>query len=190
MFLGLDPATSCGWATWGPGMDRPRSGTFELPSAEEDLGRVGYELHVNLNSLLQAQPFERVYYEAPIPPSNMMGRTQMHTTAKAFCIASHIESFCYAMRQHGRPMRCRQVGMGQWRRFFVGKGAGEKGAVFKSWARERCRQLGWTVRNFDEADACGVLAYAVSLDPAFDPPWRDQLTFAEQFAPKKKVARP
>lgn len=162
-------------------MDRPASGTFDLPSAEEDLGRVGYQLHVNLNRLLQVHPFERVYYEAPIPPSQLMGQIQLKTIAKIFTIAGHIESFCYA-----KNLRCRQVGMGAWRRFFVGKGAGEKTKTFKDWSRERCRQLGWDVRSHDEADACGVLAYGVSLDPAFVPPWQDQLTFAEQFAPAPK----
>lgn len=163
-------------------MDRPASGSFELPSDEDDLGRVGYQLHVNLNQLLQVHGFERIFYEAPIPPSQLMGQIQLRTIAKIFTIAGHIESFAYA-----KNLRCRQVGMGAWRRYFVGKGAGEKSATFKSWAKERCRQLGWNVRGNDEADACGVLAYGVSLDPAFVPPWQDQLTFAEQFAPKRKV---
>lgn len=162
-------------------MERPAFGTFELPSADADLGRVGYNLHVSLSRLHSLHPFERVFYEAPIPPSQMMGRTQLHVTAKVFVIAGHIESFCYA-----KNIRCRQVGMGAWRRFFVGKGAGEKTATFKSWSRDRCRQLGWNVRDHDEADACGILAYAVSLDPEFSPPWHHALTFAEQFQPKPK----
>lgn len=163
-------------------MPKPASGTFELPSDEADLGRVGYQLHVNLNRLHQVHGFERIFYEAPIPPSQLMGQIQLKTIAKIFTIAGHIESFAYA-----KNLRCRQVGMGAWRRYFVGKGAGEKTATFKSWAKERCAQLGWNVRGHDEADACGVLAYGVSLDPAFVPPWQDQLTFAEQFAPKSKV---
>jgi hypothetical protein len=32
-----------------------------------------------------------------------------------------------------------------------------------------------------------VLAYAVSLDPEFKPPWQDELTFAPQFAPKAQA---
>lgn len=162
-------------------MDRPASGTFELPSDENDLGRVGYQLHVNLNRLQQVHGFERIFYEAPIPPSQLMGQIQLKTIAKIFTIAGHIESFAYA-----KNLRCRQVGMGAWRRFFVGKGGGEKTATFKSWAMERCRELGWNVRTHDEADALGVLAYGISLDPAFVPPWHDTLTFAEQFAPKPK----
>jgi hypothetical protein len=184
MFLALDPATKTGWAAWKPGMDRPASGSFDLPSIEDDLGAVGFRVHVELNRLLTVHGFERLFYEAPIPPSQLMGQIQLVTIAKIFTIAGHIESFCYA-----KKLRCRQVGMGAWRRHFVGKGAGEKTATFKSWARDRCRQLGWNVRSHDEADACGILAYAVSLDPAFSPPWREQLDFAEQFTPKKKAAR-
>lgn len=184
MFLGLDPATKCGFACWSPGMERPASGTFELPSDEEDLGRVGYLLHVNLQRLLTVHSFERIFYEAPIPPSQLMGQIQLKTIAKVFSIAGHIESFGYA-----KNLRVRQVGMGAWRRHFVGKGAGEKTATFKSWSMDRCRQLGWNVRSHDEADALGVLTYGVSLDPAFTPPWREQLDFAEQFQPKRKAVR-
>jgi hypothetical protein len=162
-------------------MEKPSSGTFDLPSDAEDLGRVGYQLHVNLNRLLSVHRFERIFYEAPIPPSQLMGQIQLKTIAKIFTIAGHIESFGYA-----KGLRVRQVGMGAWRRFFVGKGAGEKSATFKQWSTERCRQLGWNVRGHDEADALGVLSYGISLDPAFVPPWQDQLTFAEQFAPKPK----
>lgn len=181
MFLALDPATKCGWAAWAPGMERPASGSFDLPTIDDSLGAVGYRLHVELNALLQVHGFERIYYEAPIPPSQMGGQIQLQTIAKIFTIAGHIESFGYAKR-----IRVRQVGMGAWRRFFVGKGAGERTITFKDWSIRRCRELGWNVRGHDEADALGVLAYAVSLDPEFKPPWLDALKFAEQFAPPPK----
>ena len=54
-------------------MERPASGTFELPSNGDELGRVGYQLHVQLARLLTVHGFERVFYEAPIPPSRMIG---------------------------------------------------------------------------------------------------------------------
>lgn len=164
-------------------MERPASGSFELPTIEGNLGIVGFRVHVELNRLHQVHGFERIYFEAPIGPQKKKN-TNLFTIQKALAISSHIESFCYA-----KNIRCRQVPMGSWRRYFVGKGAGETSDTFKSWARERCRQLGWNVKNNDEADACGVLAYAVSLDPAFSPPWREGLDFAEQFQPHKKVAR-
>lgn len=185
MFLALDPATNCGWAAWTPGMEKPASGSFELPSKDQDLGAVGFRLHVELQRLQAVHGFERVYYEAPLPPSRMMGQTQLHTIAKVFCIASHIESYCYA-----KQLRCRQVGQGAWRRTFVGKGAGEKTSTFKAWARERCRELGWNVRNHDEADACGILDYAIGLDPQCVAPWRNKFlmpAFSEP--PKRKAAR-
>lgn len=184
MIFALDPATHCGWARWRPGMERPASGAFDLPSGDEDLGRVGYQLHYELAQAHKFEKIERLFYEAPIPPSNMMGRTQLHVTAKVFTIAGHIESFCYA-----KNIRCRVVGMGAWRRFFVGRGAGEKGATFKAWARERCRQLGWDTRSHDEADALGILAYAISLDPGLKAPWADELTFAASFQPSKRVSK-
>lgn len=164
-------------------MDKPASGSFELPSGESDLGRCGYQLHVELSRLQQVHGFERVYYEAPIPPSQLGGRSNLATVAKVFCIAAHIESYCYA-----KGLRCRQVGMGAWRRHFVGKGAGEKSATFKSWARERCRQLDWHVRSHDEADACGVLDYAISLDPEFKPPWRDDALLFAPMPVKRRAA--
>lgn len=184
MFLALDPATNCGWAFWKSGMEKPASGSFELPSLGENLGRVGYQLHVELQRLQAVHGFERVYYEAPIPPSRMMGATQLHVTAKVFTIAGHIESYCYA-----KNLRCRQVGQGAWRRTFVGKGAGEKTKTFKDWARERCGQLGWNVRSHDEADACGILDYAIGLDPEFTPPWREDGLFFPAFSePKRRRA--
>lgn len=184
MILALDPATHCGWARWRPGMEKPASGAFDLPSGDEDLGRVGYQLHFELAQMHKLERIERLFYEAPIPPSQMMGQTQLRVTAKVFTIAGHIESFCYA-----KNIRCRMVGMGAWRRFFVGKGAGEKTAIFKSWAKERCRQLGWDIRSHDEADACGILAYGISLDPALKAPWAEALLFAEEFQPKRKAIR-
>jgi hypothetical protein len=51
-------------------MAQPVSGTFELPSDDADLGRAGFQLHVNLNRLLAVHQFERVFYEAPIPPAS------------------------------------------------------------------------------------------------------------------------
>jgi hypothetical protein len=162
-------------------MEKPASGSFKLPTIDEDLGAVGYRVHVELDGLLKTFGFERVFYEMPIPPSRMLGNTQLHVTAKVFTIAGHIESFCYAKR-----LRCRQVGQSSWRRTFVGKGAGEKTKTFKDWSMRRCRELGWNVRSHDEADACGILDYGISLDPSFTPPWRDKLLFAEQFQGKPR----
>lgn len=181
MFLALDPATNTGWATWKPGMDKPASGAFELPTCPEDLGRVGFEVHVQLKRLLDAHGFERVYYEAPIPPSQLPDRIQLHTIAKTYAIATHIESFCHAMK-----LRCRQVGQGAWRKTFVGKGGGETTATFKAWSRQRCEQLGWEVSSHDEADACGILDFAIALDPQFIAPWRNQFLFAPFSQPPQR----
>jgi hypothetical protein len=184
MFLALDPATRTGWAHWAPGMARPASGSFELPSSPDDLGRAGFVLHRELARLLKDHGFQRVYYEAPLPPSRMMGVTQLHTIAKVFCIASHIESFCCALN-----LRCRQVPQGAWRKAFVGKGGGEKSATFKAWARERCEQLGWPVRSHDEAEACGILHYAIGLDRNFMPPWfESSMMFQDLGKPRQRKA--
>lgn len=180
MFLALDPATNCGWAAWSPGMEKPASGAFELVSRDDDLGKVGYDLHVNLSRLQQVHGFERVYYEAPIPPGQMTGATNLKTIAKVFCIASHIESYCYA-----KDLRCRVVGQGQWRRSFLGRGAGAKSSEFKTWATTRCRELGWRTRSHDEADALGILDHAIGLDEAITPPWRDGSFMFQPFEPKK-----
>lgn len=162
-------------------MDRPASGTFELPSDAGELGRTGCLVHRNLNDLLKVHAFERVYYEQPIPPSQMMGNTSLAMTAKTFGIAAHIESFCYA-----KNLRCRYVSMGAWRRTFVGKGAGERSKTFKDWALQRCRELGWNARSHDEADAQGILDYAIGLDPEFNPPWRDDALLFRPFEKKGK----
>lgn len=160
-------------------MDKPASGAFALPSSPDELGRVGYRLHVELAQLQTVHGFQRVFYESPMAPSHNAGFTNMRTIGLVLAIASHIESYCYA-----KNLRCRQVGMGSWRRTFLGKGAGEKSATFKAWSRERCRQLGWNVRSHDEADACGILDYAIGLDPSFRPPWRDDaLMFQDMSKP-------
>jgi hypothetical protein len=177
MFLAIDPATRAGWACWKPGLERPASGTFELPADPEDLGRTGCALHRELQALHVVHGFERIYYEAPIPPSQMMGQTHLATIAKAFGIAAHIESFAYAMN-----LRCRHVSIATWRKLFLGKGAGESSKTFKDWSMKRCRELGWNPRYHDEADALGILDYAIGLDPDFHPPWRDTVVFARQFA--------
>jgi hypothetical protein len=184
MFIALDPATNCGWAAWAPGMEKPASGSFELPSDDDDLGRCGYQLHVNLQKLETVHGFERVYYEAPLAPSQVMGQTQLKTIAKAFTIAGHIESYCYA-----KNLRCRVVHQASWRRTFLGRGTGVNKDTFKNWSRERCRQLGWNTRTHDEADALGILDYAIGLDPQFKPPWRDQFMFEPMSVPVGKRRR-
>jgi len=64
------------------------------------------------------------------------------------------------------------INLSSWRKHFVGSmPRGTKRKEWKDYAIERCQQYGWRPRNDDEADALGLLDYALDLQ-GIVPPWR------------------
>lgn len=152
---------STGWAIWQSGWSAPRFGSVQLGSEYTTDGGCYVKLHHVLRDLRVAvSRFESIYYEEPINPQALTGHTNADTLRVLSGLAAHACSFGHAM-----GLRVQAVNITSWRRHFVGKmPRGTKTKDWKAYADERCRQYGWKPQNSDEADALGILDYAVSLE--------------------------
>ena len=173
-----------GWAIWHSGWDMPRYGSVELGSAYTSPGRVYAKLHEELAGLFTAAGFEAIYYEAAILPQNLSGNTNLQALQLAAGLAAHVQSFAYVA-----SCRTTEVNISTWRKDFLSsdtvssvraeirarKAAGGKGSArdkLKKLTVDRCRQLGFSPRYDDEADALGILDFALDFHEHVRPPWR------------------
>ncbi|MBK6800341.1 MAG: hypothetical protein IPG83_02320 [Novosphingobium sp.] len=158
---------STGWAIWEAGWANPRYGSVQLGSEYTTDGGCYVKLHSVLRDLRTTLcRFESIYYEDPINAMALTGHTNADTLRVLSGLAAHACSFGHAM-----GIRVQAVNITSWRRHFVGKmPRGTKTKDWKDYAGERCRQYGWKPKNSDEADALGILDYAVSLEGK-TPPW-------------------
>lgn len=184
-YLALDLSkTATGWALWAPEWDVPRYGHWVLGSEYTSRGGVFGKLHRNLADLYAVCPFEGVFVEEPINPSQLQGYTTIQTLRLAIGLSAHVESFVEAY-----PCRwLQEVNISNWRRDFIGQvendaaksaarrarkaGDGRASArgTLKDLTMARCRQLGFSPRKDDEADAIGILTYGL-LTRSVTPPW-------------------
>ena len=163
---------STGWAIWQSGWSAPRFGSVQLGSEYTSDGGCYVKLHHVLRDLRVAvSRFESIYYEEPINAAALTGHTNADTLRVLSGLAAHTCSFGHAM-----GLRVQAVNIASWRRHFVGKmPLGTKTKDWKAYADERCRQYGWKPQNSDEADALGILDYAVSLE-GVRAPWSENET--------------
>ena len=182
--LSLDLAKSrTGWALWHGDWPRPLSGSWVLDGTPD--GRTFLSLHARLDELYQEHGFSDVYFEQAINHTpRMQGKTNVHAIELAVGLVAHVRSFAYARRRTPHA-----VHIDTWRLDFVGRSeiARIKDAAkararalgktvsarddLKAATVARCRQLGFAPQSDDEADAIGVLDYAIALQQ-FVPPWR------------------
>jgi hypothetical protein len=170
-FLALDQSKErTGWAFWHEGLDRPLVGHFKLGDEYTPPGKVFGKLHMQLSELLQVHGFDRVRYEQPADPAHLDRANKFNVPFLLIGIAAHIDSFCAA-----KLVKCEWVHAATWRRHYIGSmPRGTKRPELKDFVERRCRELGMTVRNDDEADACGILDYDMQM-AGFTPPWRAAL---------------
>ena len=193
-YLALDLSkASTGWALWRPGTDGPRYGHWQLGSEYTSEGGVYAKLHRNMSDLHKVEPFDRLYFEEPINPGHLSGNTSIATIWLLSGLAAHAQSF-------GHIKRCRlikAVNVERWRKDFIGdmvvrevkagtrckRKQGDTKAsstdTLKKLVIERCRQLGFSPKKNDEADAIGILTYAILLD-GVTPPWLARETLRPQ----------
>jgi hypothetical protein len=184
-YLALDLSkSSTGWALWTPGTDAPRYGHWVLGSEYTSNGGVYAKLHRCMSDLHKVMGFEKLYFEEPITPGQLQGGTTVQTIWLLSGLASHAQSF-------GHIKRCRivkEVNVERWRKDFIGdmvvrevkagtrrrRKAGDTKAsstnLLKKLVIERCKQFGFAPKTNDEADAIGILTYAILLD-GITPPW-------------------
>jgi hypothetical protein len=169
--LALDLSVkSTGFAFCTSEMAKPASGTWELAGGVAFAPRAYVRLHRHLKDINDATPIHFVAYEDTVPPHMLRGHSDA-TTIKALAgLAAHVESFCAAM-----GIRCQAVGLSTWRKHFVGTiPRGTKSADWKHLAMTRCRDLGFSPLKHDEAEALGLLDYALSVEGVIAP-WRESI---------------
>jgi len=123
-----------------------------------------------------------IAYEQPL---NMAFTDKPNNSETPFILnglAAHIESW-------GEAMGCRlirDVHQATWRRHYIGAmKRGTARAALKDYVKQRCRELGFAPKNDDEADALGILDWAVCealRHTGILPYWRADNPLVQQFA--------
>ena len=139
-----------GWTVDG-GEGRPRHGTFRGAAATVGIGRAGVAFNQWLSDMIDVTGPEAIAIEAPAVAGHgiVMGEDEaMLLIGLAFVCATVAElNGLRFMRAHVQTVR----------KCFVGQGRPKdaKAAVLA-----RCKQIGWTVSNFDEADSAALWFWA------------------------------
>lgn len=159
---------SAGLAGWDGIAARPVVLSKELGSTMTSPGMVFARLHGVMNDLWKViGGADAIYCEEPLQPQALQGHTTFDTIYLAYGLCAHAASFAEA-----KGVRFHTVNQTVWRRHFIGRmKRGTKRATLKDFSMERARQLGFSPRNDDEADAIGVLDYACERERIM-PPWR------------------
>jgi hypothetical protein len=111
---------------------------------------------------------ELVAYEAPILSARAKGSAD--TMMMMIGLAAITEAVCST-----KPVQVVSVAVSTWRVAFLGEGYPDDP---KGRAIAMCSELGWPVGSHDEADACGVWAWA-HLNHGDVDAMRDQLSSAK-----------
>lgn len=169
-FVTLDLSVKAtGWASWSPGQERPVSGTWELAPGLQWAARAYIRLQRNLADLHAIEPITDILYEDSLPAERLQGQTNRETLKAAVGLTEHAESFGEAI-----GAKTRYTNQSTWRRHFIGKmKRGTRTPDLKAYAMQRCRELGFNPLNHNQAEALGILDFAISL-AGITPPWRTQ----------------
>lgn len=190
--LALDLATTTGWAWHANPMPRPFFGAFRLPGGPSDIGQPAAALEAWLLEHLATadaarQPITHIFFEA----QHIAEKINIDTAYRLIGLGATIEKVAYQehIRRGGRhqhKIHVYKVFISEWRKHFLGRGAGFKktadkkaylpGEDPKELAILRCRQYGWFTDIADAAEACGILDYSLSMigDDIHPRPWRDE----------------
>lgn len=169
-YLSLDLSKRrTGFAFWSRGMERARFGNWVLGSEYATDGETFAKLHGHLLDLHRVAKIEHIYLEQPIHPASLTGHTNIDTLRVLAGLAAHVHSFVAATSVRSAI----EINVSTWRRDFIGaQKRGTKRQTLKSLTMERCRQLGFSPRYDDEADAIGILDFALDFHEHVTPPWR------------------
>ena len=153
MLLALDiNSVRCGWAFGGPDDSFPRSDCWLLPGGA-DLTRSCMSLYNSISELSKLIHTTICVIEAPLnigdrnPRSNLVlialygAANAAAGNAKARVIDAHVST---------------------WRKTFLGMGYPPKGTA-KQMALDRCKLLRWPAENHDQAEACGIWCWGMSI---------------------------
>lgn len=150
--LTLDTApTSVGWAA-GETSARPTFGTKTFPSCGKKCGRLSRAYGDWLYDKIMSVEPDLVLYEQPLlfPGARMKPIDHFKTLGMGW----KTEDVCEAVR-----VDCDWVPVATLKKHFTGNGRAGKPEMVNA-----ARQLGYRVRNGDEADAIAVFSYGVSIN--------------------------
>ena len=158
--LAFDLAENVGFAFWRPGANRVYSGSFRLPETGSDVGWYLTVFEKKAKELLTFHTPDLCVFEAPwVGP-----KTHQDTARKLLCLAGFTEFLCRKAGADYREAHNQSV-----KKHFLGRG-NLPSKQAKRLCVEKCRELGWSPSNHDEADALAVLSYAFHLRK-IEVPW-------------------
>lgn len=168
VYVALDLSlSSTGFASWPRDAATLTHGCWALADSMKWRGRGFCRLHRELMAIHAETPIDQLIFETPLTPASVSGHTNIDTLQTLAGLAAHAESFAAAVKAVARP-----VNVASWRRHFIGPmPRSTKSPDLKAMTMKRCRELGFSPVSNDEADAIGILDYAVSLEGII-PPWR------------------
>lgn len=168
--LALDIALRrTGWAVGSPGMNRPFWGIHE--NAGDWQGHEGARLHA-WRRFLEARFDEHrvtcIAMELPFIDGKAFNFSGTQAVLQMQGIALELA--------HGRGIRACGVAIPSWRSHWLGHGVAPKHLAkkertpwLKDQAMRRAADRGWLAQHHDEAEALGIMDYALAcLDPDYD----------------------
>ena len=168
--LALDVALRrTGWAVGSPGMNRPYWGVYE--TAGDWSGREGARLH-DWRRFLERQIEEHritcIAMELPFIDARAFNFDGTTAVLQMQGMALEIA--------HARRIRATGVAIASWRSHWIGQGVAPKHLEQKErkpWLKEqamrRAADRGWYTEHHDEAEALGIMDYALAcLDADYD----------------------
>lgn len=157
--LGIDGASRLGWA-YGPAGEPPRSSSFQCAAQEASRGAIFSGAGRWLTAFMAKYPVDLLAIEAPLPGTQVSGKTNVATTTILFGLPAVLEFMAY---QH-RCYRHERVLLTSVRKHFIGRG-NMPGDEAKQAVWRKCMALGW-IRSTDDdlsndrTDALAVWSYA------------------------------
>jgi hypothetical protein len=153
--LALDVATVTGWARGSPDDESPASGFVRFGSTESSPNAIFGAAMLWLSDFMRQEPRPTaLVLEALLPPQAKLGAT---STAVRDRLAG-LHGIARAVAHLRGIYDITDASVLEVRHHFCGdRGAGKEG-VF-----DKCKALGWPVRDLNESDACAIWSYGCAL---------------------------
>jgi hypothetical protein len=153
IILGLDLATTTGWAIGAPG-ETPRCGSLRFGKPDSSSDAIFADALRWLSEFLRSERPDSIMLEAMLPPQAMKGETSRATRDRLAGLHGVVRgvAHCRGIYDIGT------VSTLTARHHFCGARSADKSDV-----HDKCRALGWPANDHNAADACAVWSFACGL---------------------------
>ena len=160
--LAIDLATTTGFARGRVGDPAPTFGTIKFHGSGTHDGNSVFAAALRwMTESISDNPPDMVVIESLLPPAAMLNQTSRAVRDRLAGLHGVIRG---AARRRGVG-EISDVGVGEVRKHFIGT-RGLHRTEAKKAVIDQCHALDWQVKNDNEADACAIWSFAVSLiDP-------------------------